>query len=119
MARRFFSGPAGKAAKSILATRMAERRVQMAQNRLKAQRARHDTRDWVVNRRERTRKLIELGGLVTKAGLVDLTDDDRAVIYGLLLAAAGQLRNEQRERALLLWGRRGRRSFATEVNGDQ
>ena len=38
---------------------MAERRVQMAQNRLKAQRARHDTRDWVVNRRERTRKLIE------------------------------------------------------------
>lgn len=35
-------------------------------------------REWVVKRRERTRHLIELGGLVVKAGLVDLTDDDRA-----------------------------------------
>ena len=33
-------------------------------------------------RRERTRHLIELGGLIQKAGLVDLTDDDRATILG-------------------------------------
>ena len=33
--------------------------------------ARFDTRDWAKARRERTRHLIELGGLVQKAGLVD------------------------------------------------
>jgi hypothetical protein len=33
-----------------------------------------------VQRRERTRHLIELGGLVQKAGLVELTDDDRATL---------------------------------------
>ena len=41
-----------------------------------------------MKRRERTRHLIELGGLVVKAGLVDLTDDDRATIYGALLTVA-------------------------------
>ncbi|ASR53162.1 conjugal transfer protein TraD [Blastomonas fulva] len=35
-------------------------------------------RDWRVKRRERTRQLIELGGLIAKAELIDLTDDDRA-----------------------------------------
>jgi hypothetical protein len=39
--------------------------------------ARSDTRDWAKARRERTRHLIELGGLVQKAGLVELVDDDR------------------------------------------
>jgi hypothetical protein len=39
-----------------------------------------------VQRRERTRHLIELGGLVQKAGLVELTDDDRATLYGALMA---------------------------------
>ncbi|MGN6376432.1 MAG: conjugal transfer protein TraD [Sphingomonas sp.] len=66
-----------------------------------------------MKRRERTRHLIELGGLVAKAGLVDLTDDDRAVILGLLVEAAAKLRGEDRERHLLLWGRRGRHAFAT------
>ncbi|MBK6297982.1 MAG: conjugal transfer protein TraD [Sphingomonadales bacterium] len=36
-------------------------------------------RDWQVQRRERTRLLIELGGLVVKAG-GELTDDDRAAL---------------------------------------
>lgn len=45
-------------------------------------------REWVVKRRERTRHLIELGGLVVKAGLVDLADDDRATLYGAFLAVA-------------------------------
>ncbi len=35
-----------------------------------------------MKRRERTRQLIELGGLVAKANLIELTDDDRALIYG-------------------------------------
>jgi hypothetical protein len=64
-----------------------------------------------VKRRERTRQLIELGGLVTKAGLVELADDDRAVIFGLLVEAAAALRSEERERALTLWRRRGKRAF--------
>lgn len=64
-----------------------------------------------MKRRARTRQLIELGGLVAKARLVDLTDDDRAVIYGLLVEAAARLHGDEREQALLLWRRRGRRAF--------
>ena len=85
-----------------------------ARNRLQAKRARHDTRAWQVKRRERTRQLIELGGLVAKADLVELTGDDRAVILGLLVEAAAALRGERREQQLSLWRRRGRRAFSTE-----
>lgn len=55
-----------------------------------------------------------------KAGLVELTDDDRAVIYGLLVEAAGRLRGEDREQVLTLWRRRGRRAFidAVDENGE-
>jgi hypothetical protein len=68
-----------------------------------------------VKRRERTRHLIELGGLVVKAGLVDLTDDDRATLYGAFLATAVMLRSEQREEALAAWRWRGKRAFETEA----
>ena len=72
-------------------------------------------REWVVKRRERTRHLIELGGLVVKAGLVELTDDDRAVLYGAFLDAAAKLRGDEREQAVTLWRRRGRRTFSQEI----
>jgi hypothetical protein len=65
----------------------------------------------VVKRRERTRQLIELGGLVAKAGLVELTDDDRAALFGVMIDAAATLKGEQRDQALTLWRRRGRRAF--------
>jgi len=39
-------------------------------HRLEAAKARSDMRDWQIKRRERTRHLIEIGGLVVKAGLV-------------------------------------------------
>jgi hypothetical protein len=68
-------------------------------------------RGWAIKRRERTRHLIELGGLVVKSGLVELTNDDRAVLYGALLEIADNLRAEQREQLLALWRRRGSRSF--------
>lgn len=68
-----------------------------------------------MKRRERTHHLIELGGLVVKAGLVELTDDDRAVLYGAFLATAVMLRGEQREEALVHWRRRGKRAFETET----
>lgn len=65
-----------------------------------------------MKRRERTRQLIELGGLVVKADLVELTEDDRAVILGLLVEAAARLRSGDREQALTLWRRRGVRAFS-------
>ena len=67
-----------------------------------------------MKRRERTRHLIELGGLVVKAGLVDLTDDDRATLYGAFLDMAGKLQGEERANALALWQRKGKRAFEAE-----
>jgi hypothetical protein len=72
-----------------------------------------------VKRRERTRQLIELGGLVAKAGLVELTDDDRAVIFGAMIEAAAMLRSEQRGEALTLRRRRGKRAFEAPMNADR
>ncbi|MDV3459222.1 conjugal transfer protein TraD [Sphingomonas sp. HF-S4] len=83
-----------------------------ARNRLQIRTAREDKRAWVVKRRERTRQLIELGGLVAKAGLVDLVDDDRAVIFGILSEAAARIRSEEGERLIAIWHRRGIREFA-------
>lgn len=74
-------------------------------------------REWAVKRRERARHLIELGGLVVKAGLVDLTDDDRAALYGAFLSIAGKLRGEEGGNALALWQRRGKRAFEAEADG--
>jgi hypothetical protein len=67
-----------------------------------------------VKRRERTRHLIELGGLVVKSGLVELADDDRAVLLGLLVEAATRLHGDDREQTLILWRRRGARVFAED-----
>ncbi len=50
-------------------------------------------RAWQVERRKRTRHLIELGGILVKAGVVDLTGDDRAMIYGALLWKADKLKS--------------------------
>ena len=83
-------------------------------HRVEASQRRTDTRQWVMDRRERTRHLIELGGLVQKAGLVELTDDDRAVMLGAFLAVATKLQSDQRENALTLWRRRGKQAFETE-----
>ena len=84
-------------------------------HRLEAKQARYDTREWIVKRRERTRHLIELGGLVVKAKLDELTDDDRAVLYGAFRAVADKLHGDDREQALALWRRYGDRAFASEA----
>jgi len=70
-----------------------------------------------VQRRERTRHLIELGGLVQKAGLAELTDDDRATIYGALLELVGKARGGNVGNTLALWKRRGKRTFDLEEEG--
>lgn len=64
-----------------------------------------------MQRRERTRHLIELGGLVLRSGLVELTDDDRAVILGGMLDVADKLSGNNIDSAKLLWRRRGKRAF--------
>jgi hypothetical protein len=68
-------------------------------------------RSWQVERRQRTRRLIELGGLIVKAGIVDLTGDDRAMIYGALLWMADKLQGEDRDRARSLWSAKGKQAF--------
>jgi hypothetical protein len=72
-------------------------------------------REWQVKRRERTRQLIELGGLVVKAGLVELADDDRATLYGAFLTVAAKLRGEELWRRTRRWccgsGLKGKRAF--------
>lgn len=68
-----------------------------------------------MKRRDRTRQLIELGGLIAKAGLIDLTDDDRAVLFGIFVDATATLRSDGRDQALTLWRRRGKRAFEDDA----
>ena len=75
-------------------------------------------RAWQVERRKRTRLLIELGGLVVKAGVVELTGDDRAIILGALLWMADKLKSNQGKQARALWAEKGREAFAVERTTD-
>jgi len=68
-----------------------------------------------MQRRERTRHLIELGGLIQKAGLVDLTDDDRATILGGLLELADRLQDDGGATVREVFRRRGLRAFEAEA----
>jgi hypothetical protein len=68
-------------------------------------------RTWQIERRKRTRHLIELGGLLVKAGIVDLTGDDRATIFGALLWMVDKLKGDQGERARALWAAKGKQAF--------
>ncbi len=71
-------------------------------------------RTWQVERRKRTRHLTELGGLVVKAGIADLTGDDRAMIYGALIWMADKLNSEDGDRARGLWAGKGKEAFEAE-----
>ena len=93
----------------------------VARNRLDAARARTDTRNWAKARRKRTRHLIELGGLVQKAGLVELVDDDRATLLGALLDLAARLRGADDDDPTHLrvrWKRAGMRAFEADKEAD-
>ncbi|MHB8283151.1 MAG: conjugal transfer protein TraD [Caulobacteraceae bacterium] len=118
MALHFFNAADAKPktlAREIQATSKAISRSNLAIRRAETFANRHDKRAWVMQRKERTRQLIELGGLVQKAGLIDLTDDDRAVLYGALLELADQLRGDGGGAILEQWRRRGRRAFDAEA----
>ena len=75
-------------------------------------------RTWQVERRKRTRHLIELGGLVVKAGIVQLTGDDRATIYGALIWMADKLQSEDSEHARGVWTKLGRMAFEADRPAD-
>ncbi|WP_315751876.1 MULTISPECIES: conjugal transfer protein TraD [unclassified Bradyrhizobium] len=74
-------------------------------------------RTWQVDRRKRTRHLIELGGLMVKARVVELTGDDRAVIYGALLCMAEKIQSDRGESARALWAARGKQAFGADPTG--
>ena len=71
-------------------------------------------RTWQVERRKRTRHLIELGGLVVKSGIVDLTGDDSATIFGALLWSADKLKGDQGEHARAVWAAKGKQAFEAD-----
>ena len=100
----------------LVATEQALARNAAARRRAESGQRRFDTREWVVERRERTRHLIELGGLVQKSGLVELAGDDRVTLYGAMLDLAGRAGDgDDGANALALWKRRGKRAFDAEA----
>jgi Conjugal transfer protein TraD len=100
----------------LLATQQALARNTAARRRAESGQRRTDTREWVVERRERTRHLIELGGLVQKSGLVEIAGDDRATLYGAMLDLAGRAGDDDAANTLALWKRRGKRAFDAEAS---
>ena len=96
----------------------------MMRVRLERARTRDDGRQWVQDRRARTRQLIELGGLMQKAGLVELLEDDRATMLGALMSLADQLQGhgQAEEDPVSLkarWRRRGLRTFDVERQAEK
>lgn len=73
--------------------------------------ARHETRDWQMQRRDRTRQLIELVGSIATSGLIDLTEGDPSVIFGIFVEAISKVGGEDKESLLRLWRRRRKRAF--------
>ena len=111
MGPRFFKVGHGELLQQLSATLAALKRNRAARYRYQAARARRDMRTWQVERRRRTRHLIELGGLVVKAGIVELTGDDRTMIYGALFWIADKLQSEDGERARCVWTKLGKMAF--------
>jgi len=107
--------------RELQATARLLRRAATQRHWLDAQMARTDMRDWAKARRERTRHLIELGGLVQKAGLVELLDDDRATLLGGFMELADRLRGadddgDDPHHLAARWRRRGLRAFDADRN---
>lgn len=71
--------------------------------------------------------MIELGGLIQKAGLVELVDDDRATLLGALLELAARLRGQEEADdrqgvspadLMTHWRRRGLRAFDADKEAE-
>ena len=88
-------------------TTLAERQVRLEQQRARLQMEENRLRE--AERKARTRRLIEAGGLVDKAGLLDV---DSAVLYGALMQVAAEARNIERVEQ---WRVVGGRAFDRET----
>jgi hypothetical protein len=115
---RSFRAGRGELHRQLSAALAALERNRATRNRQQAARGRHDMRAWQVERRKRTRHLIELGGLIVKAGVMELTSDDRAIILGALVWMADKLKSDQGEQARALWAAKGKEAFAVEPATD-
>ena len=119
MERCFSKAVPGELLRQLGETCVELQRNRAEHNRRQAAWARNDMRTWQLERRKRTRHLVELGGLVVKAGIVDLTNDDRATIFGALVWIAARLRSHEGERARELWAAKGKRAFDAERHEDR
>ena len=88
-------------------TTLAERQLRLDQQRAKLQMEESRLRE--AERKARTRRLIASGGLVDKAGLLQL---DSAVLYGALLQVAADASNGERVEQ---WRLAGGRAFDREA----
>ena len=72
-----------------------------------------------MERRARTRRLIEAGSLVEQSGLLDLFNDDRDALLGAYLELSQIVRNDNGANALAIWKRRGQqyREVGVEAGG--
>ena len=71
-----------------------------------------------MNRRERTRQLIELGGLVKKSGFIEESKDDRALLLGLLLAVTRGLNVPENLQRLNAWRDQGKAALLKGAKRD-
>ncbi len=97
----------------------ALRRISQARARRRKVEAMTETSDWRQARRARTRLLIEYGGLVVKAGLPGLTEDDRATMLGGFLSLRDQLNGfdaDPPETVKVRWRRRGLHAFDADAS---
>jgi hypothetical protein len=69
-----------------------------------------------MDRRARTRKLIELGGLVQKSGLVAVANDDRALILGALISLVEELQDCLEKEKRASWRALGDATLKTKSN---
>jgi hypothetical protein len=79
-------------------------------------------RDWRQKHRERTRHLIEYGGLVVKAALMPRLEHDQATLLGALLEVRNQLDGHGDDLPADLktrWRRRGLRTFDADAAKQQ
>jgi hypothetical protein len=114
--RGFFENSRTQLRNHLKMTLRAERRLRSAINRTSAALQRLDHRRWVMDRRARTRKLIELGGLVQKSGLVTVANDDRALILGALISLVGELQDSQEKEKRANWRALGDAALKTKSN---
>jgi hypothetical protein len=93
--------------KAMSQTSLAERIARLEQQ--KARLAEQEARIKADQRKQRTRRLIEAGGLIEKAGLLDL---EANALYGALLSLAGDASDTDK---VARWAAHSGRAFAREA----